>query len=113
MVVAPHLNHEAPRSSADQSQLAAGLEPNNERRTRTLTGEIGTLKYVLFFNDLSVEILLVIEYGTHFVGRLIVRKPAFCQRVAAVLKANIGRPIKEIGDIDISDAETPVEASCA
>jgi len=43
-----------------------------DRGTRTLTGEIGTLKYVLFFNALSVEILLVIEYGTHFVGRLIV-----------------------------------------
>jgi hypothetical protein len=82
--------------------------------TKTLTGEIGTLKYVLFFDGESVEIILVvIEEETHFVGKLTVWNPAFCRRLAALLKANIGRSIKEIGDIEIPDEETPVEALCA
>jgi hypothetical protein len=71
--------------------------------TKTLRGEVGVLRYVHANTRISNKCFLVIEY-THrkYVGCLIFDDKTFCTQVTALLQLNIGRPIKDIGDLDLS-----------
>ena len=46
---------------------------------------------------------LFIEHkGESYTGALVVNDAAFCRQVFGVLRENLNRPIKEIGDLDMS-----------
>jgi hypothetical protein len=46
---------------------------------------------------------LVIDYQAEsYVGSLILEDPAFCKQILHFLHDQIGRPIKEIGNLDLS-----------
>lgn len=70
----------------------------------TLKGEVGVLKYVHYDADeMSNKCFLVIDYqSTLYTGCLICQDRSFCNQIAQVLRTQIGRPIKEIGHLDLS-----------
>jgi hypothetical protein len=73
-----------------------------ETGTKTVNKETGVLRYVLHFGK-STNILLVIDHENQlFVGTLLFSDDRFCDHIATLLKTNIGRSIKEIGDLDLS-----------
>jgi hypothetical protein len=75
----------------------------NEGKTKTVKGEVGVLKYVHANVKLSQKCFLVIEHAHEkYVGSLIFDDKAFCAQVAALLQRNVGRQIKDIGDLDLS-----------
>jgi hypothetical protein len=66
-------------------------------------GEIGILKYALTDRRLSNKCFLVIEHGNErYNGTLSFDDAKFFLFVSHLLKNHIGRPIKEIGDLDLS-----------
>lgn len=74
-----------------------------DERTKTARGEIGVLKYVHANPNLSQKCFLVVEHEREqYVGCLIVDDLVFLARVTEILKSQSGRPIKEIGDLDVS-----------
>ena len=67
-----------------------------------LNGEIGVLKYVHASDGISNKFYLVMEHeGTQYVGCLIFNDLTFCYELAKLLRQYQGRPIKEIGDLDV------------
>jgi hypothetical protein len=70
----------------------------------TTTGEIGILKYVYAHpKQISNKCYLVIEHEkTPYIGCLVFNDPSFCARISAILREQTGRPIKQIGDLDLS-----------
>lgn len=70
--------------------------------TKTVTGEVGVLKYVHANRQGSNTCYLVIEYQNEkFVGSLMFTDTSVCTAVSGLLKQNIGRRIKEIGDLEL------------
>jgi hypothetical protein len=70
------------------------------------TGEIGVLENARQSIVNPDTCFLTIGYaGSGYVGRLVFDQPGFCQHVSELLKANYGRPLNEVGQIDI--ANTP------
>jgi len=71
---------------------------------KTLKGEVGMLKYVDYDADgMSNKCFLVIDYqSTLYTGCLICQDRSFCKQIVQVLRTQIDRPIKEIGDLDLS-----------
>ena len=73
--------------------------------TKTLKGEVGVLKYVHANTKFSNKCFLVIEDSNEkYVGSLIYDDRNFCAHVIGLLQRNIGRPIRDIGDLDLSDS---------
>jgi hypothetical protein len=69
---------------------------------KILKGEVGVLRYV-HFNDGSSKCYLVIDFeAEHYVGTLNLHDQTFCRQISHLLRDHVGRPIKEIGDIDLS-----------
>jgi len=67
------------------------------------TGEIGTLEQVIVHELLDNKIFLFIQFqGFRCMGFMSFDDLAFCSQIHILLKANIGRPLKEIGDVDLS-----------
>jgi hypothetical protein len=65
-------------------------------------GEVGILRYVKGSSE-SRKCFLVMEHeNNHYVGTLWFRDLAFCSQICDILQQNIGRSIKEIGDLDLS-----------
>ena len=62
------------------------------------------LKYVDYNADgMSNKCFLVIEYqSTLYTGCLLCQDRGFCNQIAQILRTQIDRSIKEIGDIDLS-----------
>jgi len=78
------------------------LESRSENNTR-VTGEIGTLKYVYSNPESSTRCFLIIEHDNKaYVGTLLFSDKAFCQQVSVLLRLNLEKSIKEIGDLDVS-----------
>jgi len=74
-----------------------------EKNRKIVRDEVGILRYVHDVNPTSNKIYLVIEYKReHYVGTLIFDDLKFCHQITALLKQHIGRPIEEIGDLDLS-----------
>ena len=67
------------------------------------SGEIGTLEEVLVHELLDNKIFLFMMFeGSRYMGFLSFDDERFCSQIYIVLKSNIGRSIKNIGDIDLS-----------
>jgi hypothetical protein len=70
---------------------------------KSLKGEVGVLKFVHASNGTSNKFYLVMEHeGTKYVGCLICKDVTFCFQLANLLRLQVGRTIKEIGDLDLS-----------
>jgi hypothetical protein len=66
------------------------------------TGEVGALIYVYAASG-SHKCDLVIEYeNENYTGTLLFDSARFCQQFADLLRQHIGKPIKDIGDLDVS-----------
>jgi hypothetical protein len=67
------------------------------------TGEIGTLEQVIVHELLDNKIFLfILIQGFRYMGFMSFDDLTFCSQIRALLKANIGLSIKEIGDLDVS-----------
>jgi hypothetical protein len=71
--------------------------------SRTVRGENGVFRYVHSNTLMSNKLFLVIDYQAEsYVGCLFFDDPAFCKQLLHLLHSHIGRPIKEIADLDLS-----------
>jgi hypothetical protein len=69
----------------------------------TVRGEVGVLTYVHSNPQVSDKCYLVMDYeGETYVGTLIFENHAFCTQVGDLLGLHLKRPIKDIGDLDLS-----------
>jgi hypothetical protein len=66
-------------------------------------GEVGVLKDVMLGSiEPSDKCLLIMEHeGRKYIGTLLVEDPVFCQEIYAVLIEQRGKPIRDIGEIDL------------
>src|SRR5262245_33332896 len=66
-------------------------------------GEIGILTRVLTTTAACNALFVWVEYdGLKYVGGLYFDDAPFCRAIKSVLESNIGRSIREIGDLDLS-----------
>jgi hypothetical protein len=69
----------------------------------TPTGEIGTLERTLIHQLLDNKIFLFIHYnGFSYMGLMQFDDRRFCSQIFTIMQANVGRSIKDIGDLDLS-----------
>ena len=68
------------------------------------TGEVGVLKDVMFCNIEPYEkCFLIMEHeGRKYIGTLLVGDSFFCQEIYKVLLEQWGKPIQDIGEVDLS-----------
>jgi hypothetical protein len=70
---------------------------------RILRGEVGVLKYVHYNTIMSNKCFLVIDFQAEsYIGSLIFKDHSLCKQISHLLVDHIGRPIKDIGDLDVS-----------
>jgi hypothetical protein len=68
-----------------------------------LRGERGILKNASMNKAVNNICFLFVEHnGEQYAGALVVDDAAFCRYVFDILRENLNRPIKEIGDLDLS-----------
>lgn len=66
-------------------------------------GEVGILEDVVTSDLIDNKIFMFMQfYSFRYMGFLGFDDPAFCSQIHTLLKANIGRSIKDIGDLDVS-----------
>jgi hypothetical protein len=85
--------------------LAARLDSRQAPggKQKIIRDEIGILRYIHAYDQAWNKCYLVIEHeSAHYVGALLFDDATFCHQITNLLRQNIGRPIKEIGDLDIS-----------
>jgi hypothetical protein len=71
------------------------------QETKSVTGEVGVLRYI-HSNDASNRCFLIAENDRElYTGTLIFDDVKFCRQIVDLLRKQVGRPIKEIGDLDI------------
>jgi hypothetical protein len=52
---------------------------------------------------MTTKIFLFIDYnGSRYMGMMVFDDPKFCSHIFALLQRNVGRSIKDIGDLDLS-----------
>ena len=69
---------------------------------KKLRGEIGILKHVIKHDAMLNKGFLVMEHeGERWMGCLIIDDHAFCEQISDLLRTQLGRSIKEIGDLDL------------
>jgi len=67
------------------------------------SGEIGVLEKSLRPEMFTNRLFLVIRHeGFRYMGTMAFDDPAFCYELYRLLKSQVGRPIKEIGALDLS-----------
>jgi hypothetical protein len=68
-------------------------------------GEVGVLKEIKLSQiNPADRIFLYMEYNTaSYLGCLLIDHHSFCSQIARLLEDSCGRPIREIGDLDLSD----------
>jgi hypothetical protein len=65
-------------------------------------GELGILEDVTMNDLCDNELFLIVQHdGKQHMGSMYFDDPKFCYHFHALLKANVGWPIKEIGDLDV------------
>jgi len=70
---------------------------------KPVQGEVGVLKYV-YSNPGSDSCYLVIEHEKeNYIACLMFDDVAFAGKIVAFLKGKVGRPVKEIGDLELDD----------
>jgi hypothetical protein len=68
-----------------------------------LTGEVGTLQQVLTSYLTDTKLFMFIDYqGFRYLGLMAFDDTKFCAAIYTLLKSNVGRSIKDIGDLDLS-----------
>jgi hypothetical protein len=66
-------------------------------------GEVGALEDVVVSELIDNKVFMFIKYqGFRYMGFMGFDDPTFCSQIRTRLKANIGRSIKEIADLDLS-----------
>jgi hypothetical protein len=66
-------------------------------------GEIGILEQAMMNQLFDNKLLMFINHQGHrYLGSMHLDDRAFCSELLTLLKFNVGRSIKEIGDIDLS-----------
>ena len=76
--------------------------PNQDKDDKPI-GEIGSLEDVVMSELIDNKVFMFIEYqGLRYMGFMFFDDPPFCYEIYRILKRNLGRSIKEIGDIDLS-----------
>jgi hypothetical protein len=65
-------------------------------------GEVGSLYDVQIFKVDNRVVLLMVLHDVAYIGCLRFDDAAAYQRIGAILRAQIGRPIKAIGGLDLS-----------
>jgi hypothetical protein len=67
------------------------------------TGEIGNLERAMMHELFNNKIFLFIEHqGRRYMGSMQFDAPQFCYQIYALLQAQVGLSIQEIGDLDVS-----------
>jgi hypothetical protein len=67
------------------------------------TGEVGTLEDALMNDMLRNELFVIMRYeGEGYMGALSFDDPAFCHTIYELLKLHRGKPINQIGDLNLS-----------
>ena len=70
---------------------------------KPVQGEVGVLKYV-YSNHGSDSCYLVIEHEKEsYIACLMFDDAVFAEKVVALLRSNVGRPVTEIGDLELPD----------
>ena len=91
------------RKSGFSSWPPAWINNYQDDNVSPLSGEIGTLERVLTNSQMKNQLFVVIRHqGFFYMGSLHFDDPSFCDALSNILKANIGRSITEIGDLDMS-----------
>jgi len=68
---------------------------------KRVIGEVGILRYI-HANSVSNRCFLIAENERElYTGTLILDDVKFCRQVVDILRKHVGRPIKEIGDLDV------------
>jgi hypothetical protein len=66
-------------------------------------GEVGNLEDVMMSYLTTNKVFMFMRYkDLRYMGFMIFDDPAFCYEIYRLLKSNLGRSIKEIGDMDLS-----------
>ena len=66
-------------------------------------GEVGTLRQAWLHDGLDTCLFLFMEYdGSSYTGSMYFDDVGFCYEIDSILKSNLGRPINEIGDLDLA-----------
>ena len=74
--------------------------PTRLERDDKPVGEVGILEDVVMSNLIDNKIFLFMHHQSYrYMGFMGFDDRAFCVQLYRLLKANIGRPIKEIGDL--------------
>ena len=75
-------------------------QPNNKQKP---LGEIGILEQALMTEWFNNKIFVFVQYqGFRYMGLLQFDDPEFCNEIFVLLKAQLGRTIQDIGDLDLS-----------
>jgi len=65
-------------------------------------GETGMLEEVVMSNLIDNKVFMFIQVDSvRYVGFMAFDDPAFCSQIFYLLKDNLGRSIKEIGDLNV------------
>ncbi len=77
--------------------------PTQINRDEKPVGEVGILEDVTMsdLNDNKIFMFMQSE-GFRYMGFMIFDDVPFCDEIYRLLKSHVGRPIKEIGDLDLS-----------
>lgn len=71
--------------------------------SKVIAGEVGVLTDVHWSADLPRRCFLTIEFqGESYLGTLLIDDVSFARQIAELLRTHLGRPIKEIGELDLS-----------
>jgi hypothetical protein len=82
---------------ANWPPLWRAIDPN---RNENPLGEIGVLDDVATSEFFDNQIFVFMIYrGWRYTGMMAFDSPEFCRQIYSLLKSNIGRPIKDIGDL--------------
>lgn len=102
-IVVPLRDHPLMRRADISNWPRVWTQGTKARGTTILKGEVGVLRYIHLTAQQSQKCYLVIEHnGQHYVGGLLLDDSAFCSQICALLQQNIGRSIKEIGELEVS-----------
>lgn len=75
---------------------------HNTHGVKVIEGEMGVLKFVHARDGPSDKCVLVIEHQRElFVGILLFDNQNFCAQICSLLKAQVGRSIPDIGDLQV------------
>jgi hypothetical protein len=70
---------------------------------KTARGELGVLKHVMIHDQIPTKCFLIVEHeAERYTGCLLFDDASFCRQMQTILEAYLGRPIKDIGDLDLN-----------